>query len=384
MSKQPIDLKAIFNSEDFQPAPCPYFGKCGGCTYQNIKYDAQLRHKEKQVRELFGECSPIIPSPEIFHYRNRMDFSFGPNFTVGLKNGWASVINLDQCLLVTEKFNQVLNKIRDFAKGNDLASYLTELPGQERGIMRHVVIREGINIPNIVLNVITSDQDKFPLEKLWDEFKNNISGATWSINLSPADRSIGDIQATFGKDHLLESLGGLRFKIPVQSFFQTNPKQAETLLRTAEKFAELKGGETVIDLYSGTGSFGLLLASKAKEVIGIEENEPATKLSIENAALNGIKNYSALAGRVEDIFPQFNKKCDVVIVDPPRPGIHKRAIKALGDLRPAKIVYVSCNPTTQKTDVDKLKEFGYKITACQPLDMFPHTPHVENVIKLEF
>ncbi|MFA4967325.1 MAG: 23S rRNA (uracil(1939)-C(5))-methyltransferase RlmD, partial [Candidatus Margulisiibacteriota bacterium] len=195
-------------------------------------------------------------------------------------------------------------------------------------------------------------------------------------------RSYGDIQKTFGQDHLIESLNGIKFKVPVQSFFQTNTLQAEKLLKVIEDFADLKRGESILDLYAGTGSIGLSLAHKAKKVFGVEENEPAVELSRSNAELNGILNFSAVAGRVEDMIGELSDKHEIVILDPPRPGVNKKILKKLGETRPEKIIYVSCNPYTQKHDIQILKEYGYKIERCQPVDMFPHTPHIENVIAL--
>ena len=364
------------DEKDRRIAPCPYFGKCGGCSWQDIKYSAQLRHKESRVKELFGGCSPIIPAPDEYHYRNRMDLAFGPDYTLGLKSGKARVIDLDHCLLMSETSNALLPRLKKFVSDQEMNSYPT-------GIIRHVVIRDGRNIKNTVLNVLTSSDGIFPLEELWEELKDAVQGITWSINPSPADRSVGDIQKTCGQDHLVESLGGLKFNIPVQSFFQTNTLQAERLLKVISDFADLQGGENLLDLFSGTGSIGLSLAHKAKKVVGIEENQPAAELSLTNAELNGIKNYSVFSARVENCLDVWRLKFEVVLVDPPRPGVHKTALKAIGELKPAKVIYVSCNPTTQKHDVEILKGFGYEIVDCQPLDLFPHTPHIENVIALK-
>ncbi|OGC13431.1 23S rRNA (uracil-5-)-methyltransferase RumA [candidate division WOR-1 bacterium RIFOXYA2_FULL_37_7] len=249
--------------------------------------------------------------------------------------------------------------------------------------MRHVVIREGKNIKNTILSILTSDKGEFPLEELWEELKDVVQGITWSHNLSPADRSYGEIQKSIGQDYLLESLNKIKFKIPVQSFFQTNTKQAERLIQIITEFANLKGDEKVFDLYSGTGSIGLSLAKKAKEIIGIEENEAATKLSLENAELNGMENFSAIAGRVEDVIKSLDLKSDKIILDPPRPGIHKKVLQKIVEAKPKEIVYISCNPNTQREDINLFLEGGYHIKKIQPIDMFPHTPHIENVVLLK-
>jgi len=368
-------ISLIKPSSNRQTPPCKHFGVCGGCPWQGIKYESQLKFKEGIVEELFYNCEPIIPSPEEYFYRNRMDFAFGPDYSIGLKDDKDNIINIEKCWLMSESSNSIISRIRQFIS-------FKKLKNHRDGIMRHVVIREGRNNKNTVVNIITSDKGEFPLEDLWEELNDEVSGISWSINLSPADRSYGEIQKTFGQDHLIESLNGIKFKVPVQSFFQTNTLQAEKLLKIIEDFADLKGEESILDLYAGTGSIGLSLARKAKKVFGIEENAPAVELSRSNAELNGISNFSAVAGRVEDLLGELSNEHEVVILDPPRPGVNKKILKKLGETRPEKIIYVSCNPYTQKHDVQILKEYGYKVKRCQPIDMFPHTPHIENVISL--
>jgi len=363
-------------------ARCQHFSQCGGCKLQDVPYQEQLKAKEAQVRELFGECAPIIPSPETYFYRNRMDFAFGPDYTLGLKKGKFDIINIEKCWLMSERSNKILNRLRYFMQLKKLKGYRYALPDKTRGPMRHVVIREGKNIKNTVLNILTSDKTVFPLEELWEKIRDLTQGVTWSINLSPADRSFGEIQKSCGQDHVIESLAGLKFKVPVQSFFQTNTHQAENLLKIVKGFADLQGNEVLLDLYSGTGSIGLSLADKAEEVIGVEENEAAVGLSRSNAELNGIKNFSAIVGRAEKAIGSLQGKFDTVVVDPPRPGVHKKVLNKIGEIKPKTIIYVSCNPDTQKHDVETLAGFGYKIMRCQPLDMFPHTPHIENVLLL--
>lgn len=370
-------LISVINPSPFrQHPPCSYFGSCGGCPWQGLKYEAQLKFKEERVKFLFEECLPIIPSPDIYFYRNRMDFAFGPNYSIGLKDAKNNIIDIEKCWLMSEESNAIVKHLRDFISQKKLLNY-------KDGIMRHVVIREGKNEKNTILNILTSDKGSFPLNELWESMKDLVNGIVWSINLSPADRSYGEIQKTAGQDYLIESLNGIKFKIPAQSFFQTNTRQAEKLLEVIKDFAGLEGKETILDLFSGTGSIGLFLAKNAKEVVGIEENQDAVELSKTNAELNGISNFSAIAGRVEDILKTYERKAKLVILDPPRPGVHKKALAKIGEIKPQKIVYVSCNPTTQKQDIDLLKEFGYRIEKCQPLDMFPHTPHIENVILLK-
>lgn len=368
----------ISGSPDRQTPPCPYFGRCGGCSWQGLKYEAQLKHKEALVRTLFGDCRPIIPSPDIYYYRNRMDYAFGPDRTLGLKAGRYKVIDLEKCLLMSEASNEVMQAIKRFAAASGLPVYEFK-----RGLLRHLVIREGKNVNNLVVNILTSDQGEFPLPTLWAELKDRVAGLTWAVNRSLADRSFGDVLQTLGRDHYEEVLGGLKFNVPVQSFFQTNIKAAENILTTVQGLIKADGNGTLLDLYSGTGSIGLSLAGSVGKVIGLEENKEAVELSRSNAQLNGIKNFSASLGRVEDVLPSYREKADLIVVDPPRPGLHKKVLEKLGALKARQIIYVSCNPLTQRNDVEALKAFGYKIGVCQPLDLFPHTPHLENVIALQ-
>lgn len=355
--------------------PCTYFGRCGGCPWQGITYQAQLKFKEDKVRGLFGDVLPIIPSPEEYFYRNRMDFAFGPNYSIGLKDNRDNIIDVKKCWLMSDKSSEIVERIRQFISAHKLENY-------PNGIMRHVVIREGKNQPNTFINVLTSSKERFPIEEFWNQFKGLADGVSWSINLSPADRSYGEIQKILGQDHLEEILNGIKFNIPPQSFFQTNTHQAEKLLNIIKDFAAPDGSENLLDLYSGTGSIGLFLADKVKHVTGIEEGEAAVALSKTNAELNSIKNFAAFAGRAEDLLTSFSGQFELVVVDPPRPGLHKRVVKKLGEIKAKKIVYVSCNPVSQAFDISLLKESGYWVAKSQPLDMFPHTPHIENVILL--
>jgi 23S rRNA (uracil1939-C5)-methyltransferase len=261
-------ISLIARSPDRQIAPCPYFGRCGGCSWQGLKYEAQLRQKEALVRTLFGDCRPIIPSPDIYYYRNRMDYAFGPDRTLGLKAGRYKVIDLEKCLLMSEASNGVLQAIKRFAAESALPVYEFK-----QGLLRHLVMREGKKVDNLIVNILTSDQAKFPLGTLWSALSDRIAGLTWAVNRSLADRSFGDIQQTLGQDHYEEVLGGIRFRVPVQSFFQTNIKAAENILATVKDLIRADGRGTLLDLYSGTGSIGLALAGSVQKVIGIEENK---------------------------------------------------------------------------------------------------------------
>jgi len=370
-------VSLISGSPDRQTPPCPHFGRCGGCPWQGLKYEAQLRLKQARVESLFGECRSIIPSPDLYYYRNRMDYAFGPDHSLGLKAEGNRIINIEKCLLMSEASNTVMAALRHFVQSANLDIYY-----QRTGLMRHAVIREGKNIDNLIVNILTSDQGAFPLAELWRELKEKTAGVSWGINLSLADRSYGELRQTLGRDHYREVLGGLHYQVPVQSFFQTNIKAAENILTTVKSLIAADGAETLLDLYSGTGSIGLYLSRSVKKVIGIEEDKTAVALSLRNAELNSIGNFSAVAGRAEDVLPGFREKADLVVVDPPRPGLHKKVLQKLGELKAPQIIYVSCNPLTQKNDVEVLKTFGYKIEVCQPLDLFPHTPHIENVISL--
>ncbi|OGC37007.1 hypothetical protein A2311_05830, partial [candidate division WOR-1 bacterium RIFOXYB2_FULL_48_7] len=299
-----------------QQPPCPYFGRCGGCALQNSTYEEQLDQKQAVIDQLFPDAQRIIGSKNQFFYRNRMDYAFGPDFSLGLRDKNRGVINIERCLLMSESSNELFAQLRGYARDKGLAAYRS-------GIMRHAVLREAKNLKSTVFNILTSSEGELPLLDLWERFSHRVQGVVWSINLSPADRSYGDIKQVCGQDYYEEELAGLRFKIPVQSFFQTNIVGAEQIIATVKEFLEPAATDKIYDLYSGTGSIGLSLANQVKAVVGIEENEPATRLSLDNAALNKINNYSVLVGRAENVLKTHDLQADKVVVDPPRPGIHR-------------------------------------------------------------
>lgn len=389
---------------------CAHFGVCGGCKWQHVSYAAQLEFKANQVKENFEkighldfpEMLPIKGSEDYFHYRNRLDFGFtkqrylsdeefnsertysldGLGFHV--PGRFDKILDIDTCHLMEEE----MNTIRKFAKQLALDMGFTFYDLRDHGgVMRSLIIRNSSLGEWMVIVAFGEPNDRIPeyLEKLRAQFPQ-ITSLMYAINTKKNDTLYDqDIQTFFGKDHILEKIGDLTFKIGPKSFFQTNSKQAEVLYTTTRDFAGLTGNELVYDLYTGTGSIALFVAAQAKKVIGIEFIEMAIEDAWINAKHNEITNVNFFAGDMRDMltneFVNQEGKPDVIITDPPRAGMHPDVVQMLLDLKAPKIVYVSCNPATQARDLAMMKEV-YQIEKVQPVDMFPHTHHVENVVLL--
>ncbi|MHA1617075.1 MAG: 23S rRNA (uracil(1939)-C(5))-methyltransferase RlmD [Candidatus Njordarchaeales archaeon] len=384
-----ILLKIIEESERRIHPLCPYFGVCGGCFWQHIKYEEQLRIKQEIVRKHFKKYESalqnIIGSKKIWRYRNKMEFSFGEGSLgtiLGLKvrGRFDKVVNIDACLLQKQEADQVLRRVKKFSNDSKLIPYD---PKNHTGFLRHLVIRTTFFTDQLMVNIITTSSGDLDIEKLWNLLE--VDSLIWSINDSVADVAMGDVKKVFGSQYIEEKLLGLNFKIYPYSFFQTNPVQAEVMYKLVKNLAG--SGNKALDLYSGIGVMALIIAENFSKVVGIEVVPEAIKAGNENAKINGINNVEFLEGKVEDLLQKIiNEKVDLVITDPPRAGMHKKALQALAKMNPPKIIYVSCNPRTQKEDIEKLLRFtnnGYEVKLVQPIDMFPHTPHIENIVLLE-
>ncbi|KAL1077030.1 hypothetical protein V6Z11_D10G069300 [Gossypium hirsutum] len=428
-------LKTLSPHRDLVDAPCAYASYCGGCKTQNLSYEAQLRAKEQQVRELVihvgkfsdknpdFECimKPIVPCDVQFHYRNKMEFSFGTqkwlpkellhekldgidNYALGLHapGYFDKILNVDKCLLQSEPANKILATVQDNWKDPELGLSPYNVHSHT-GFLKHLVLRTGrdmkTDLPELMVNFVTSSYKPEMLKPLVE--KNSAIPEVVSImnnvNTSVGNTSVGEEEYTlYGKSTITESLRGLTFQISANSFFQTNTHQAEVLYKLIEDCAGLRGdaSEIVLDLFCGTGTIGLTLAKKAKHVYGYEVVAQAVADAHRNAKLNGISNTTFLQGDLNKIDENFGKhfpKPDIVISDPNRPGMHMKLIKFLLKLKAPKIVYVSCNPATCARDIDYLChgvmeqniKGCYKLKSIQPVDMFPHTPHIECVCLLE-
>lgn len=388
-------------SPDRVAAPCPYAGRCGGCRLQHVAYPAQLRFKEKQVADALARIGglagvplrPILPAPELFAYRNKMEFTIaageGPAPLVGLHvaERYDQVLDVERCLIQSDAMNALLAEARAFVAGAGLPVY-DQASGE--GLLRFLVLREGVGTGERMVNVVTAAPAVSELQPLAERVRARRPDTTSVVlNVNPRKASVAvgvEEHLLAGRDHIRESLGGLTFQVSAASFFQTNTRQAERLVALVLEAAGLEGDETVIDLYAGTGALSLLLARRCRRVYAVELAESAVADARRNAALNGVETCTFVAGEVRHVLPDLIARgvaADVVVADPPRAGFHPRALAALAALRPRRIVYVSCNPATLARDLGQLAPAGYAVAWVQPVDMFPHTPHIEAVARLE-
>jgi 23S rRNA (uracil1939-C5)-methyltransferase len=381
-------------------APCAHYPACGGCRFQDLAYEAQLTQKEQQVRDALqrlggvGEppLEPIVPcEPEIFHYRNKLEYSFtaAPSGTaLGFHRAgrWDEVLEVDRCWLADELGNRIRDAVRDWAREEGLEAY-SQADGS--GYLRHLVVRQGRNTGQALVQLVTGPGEKFETGYLVDVLRRfpEVRSIHWSINESPAEVTNLPTQLLWGEEWIEEELGGLRFRVRPNAFLQTNTAMAERLYALAGEAAGLSGGETVWDLYCGIGTIGLSLARGALTVWGIEISEESVACALENAQLNGIANAAFFAGNVGEVVEELLERSglpEVVVVDPPRAGLAGKPLRRLGRIGAPRLVYVSCNPTTLAGDAKRLREdFGYELHRVTPVDMFPHTPHVECVALLE-
>ena len=300
---------------------------------------------------------------------------------------WDEVLQIDYCWLTTDLGNAIRNAVREWARGDKLVAYDQ---AEHTGYLRHLVVREGRNTGQVLVQLVTSPGEKFDTGGFVDTLRQfpEVRSIHWSINDTPAEVTTNlPTQLLWGEEAIEEELCGMRFRVRPNAFLQTNTRMAEKLYETAREFAALTGNETVYDLYCGIGTIGLLLASDALTVWGIDVSEESIACALENADLNGIGNAAYFAGNVGQVLEELHERAgdpDVVVVDPPRAGLAGKALKRLGEIGAPRIVYVSCNPTTLAGDVKRLRaEHGYELRRVKPVDMFPHTPHVEAVSLLE-
>ena len=395
---------------------CKYFGICGGCKWQCLRYEEQLKAKQQQVVDSLTrigkvelpEISPIIGSEKTRCYRNKLEFGFSDKRwlteeeiaanvvydqmnAVGfhINGAFDKILDIDECFLMDDINNRLRNAIRDYALANHLSFYNFR---QHQGLLRDMMIRTS-NTTELMLLLqvqIDTDEDRRLLDGLLShiaEMFPEITSLLYVDNHKFND-TFGDQEVVVfkGKDHIYEEMEGLKFKVGAKSFYQTNTDQAYNLYKVARQFAGLTGSELVYDLYTGTGTIANFVAHQSKRVIGIEYVPEAIVDARKNSEVNGIDNTLFFAGDMKDI---LNKEFintyghpDVIITDPPRAGMHTDVINTILFAQPRRIVYVSCNPATQARDLQLLDK-DYKVTAVQPVDMFPHTHHVENVVRLE-
>jgi len=407
-------------SPDRVEATCVHFGTCGGCKWQNLSYEAQIRLKEQDVKsnlkKIGGvnpqEYLPIIGSEDAYYYRNKLEFTFTSNrwlmpeeiskdLTFAHRNGvgfhmpgmWDKVLDVNHCHLQPEPSNGIRNFVRAFALANGITFFDLR---QQNGFLRTMMIRTATTGQVMVVFQLGEENNE-AMEALFaalNEAFPQITSLQYAINLKQNDSIYDlDIKVWSGQDHIVEEMApyfegneNLKFKIGPKSFYQTNSKQAGVLYRTALDFAEIAEGQTVYDLYTGTGTIALFMAQKAAKVVGIESVPEAVADAFENAKMNKISNVDFVAGdmrkALNDDFIAQHGVPDVIVTDPPRDGMHGDVVAKLLELAVPKIVYVSCNPATQARDLALLSE-KYDVIKSRAVDMFPQTHHIENVVLLQ-
>lgn len=392
---------------------CSHFGVCGGCQWQMLPYEKQLAYKHRQVEETLKRIGkielpafqPILGATETRFYRNKIEYTFGNKRFLSkeelsdlsisadenvagfhAKGFFDKIVDIEKCYLQQEPTNEIRLAIKKLATDKNWTFYDIR---NHTGFLRNMQIRfctTGELMVNVIIGEDDTEKINFLMNFLKESFPSIIT-LLYTVNKKWND-SINDLEPVvfYGKGYVIEKLEDFQFKIGPQSFFQTNTKQAEQLYKVARDFAELSGREIVYDLYCGTGSIGIFVSRGAKKIIGVEMIEAAIKDARENAALNSINEAEFYAGDVidicnDDFFDQHGRP-DVIITDPPRAGMHEKLVKKILDISAPTVVYVSCNPATQARDLNLLNE-KYAVTQVQPVDMFPHTHHIENVVQLK-
>ncbi|MCX6175146.1 MAG: 23S rRNA (uracil(1939)-C(5))-methyltransferase RlmD [Ignavibacteriales bacterium] len=398
------------------PAKCKYFGICGGCKVQNLNYVEQLKFKQEHVADLFTriggvkefELLSIILSEKIFFYRNKMEYSFSDkrwlsedeissmqeihdqSFALGLHipGIYDKILDINECWLQSEISNSILNHVREFFKKHQTLPYSAQ---NHTGFLRNLVIKQSFLNNEIMINLVVSEEN----ERLFILYKESlllsfpqITTLVFNINKKLSQVAYGDYEiVSYGSGFIFDFIGKWKYRISANSFFQTNTAQAEKLFTIALEFAEFNGDEIVYDLYSGSGTIPIFISKCVKQVYGFENVESAIADAVVNVSLNNVLNFEPILTDLNKSFLPIIKernlpKPNVIIADPPRSGMNPKTVKDILELMPKKIVYISCNPATQARDTKLLCDGGYKLIKLRPVDMFPHTYHIENVALL--
>lgn len=393
-------LLEIIEKADYEIEPsCDCFGMCGGCTYQNICYDKEIEIKKNNVLNILKEANitdfdflGINKSPYINCYRNKMEFSFGDTkkdgeLSLGMRkrNSFYEVVEASDCKIVSEDIRKILKCILDYFKNTNEKFYNRM---KKTGSLRHLLVRQAFFTKEIIIGLVTASSFNEDLIKLKENLlslnlEGEIKGFLHIINDSSADVIKADsINTLYGEDYFYEKLLGLKFKISLFSFFQTNSAGAEKLYSIVKKFVGEVKNQIVFDLYCGTGTIAQIVSKDAKKVIGIELVEEAVEAAKVNAKLNNIDNCEFIAGDVYKIVENLDESPDLIILDPPREGINPKAIKKIADFNTNRIVYISCKASSLAKDLNAFIEYGYKVEKLEIMDMFPRTYHVETVVLL--
>ncbi len=388
--------------------PCVYSGFCGGCKWQFLEYEIQLKYKRQHVHESLQHIGqlkdvkvhPTVPSPQIFGYRNKMEFTctdrrwltpdemqqpeIDKGFGIGLHvpGTFFKVFDTKRCLLQPDLGNDLLDDVRQFIISSKLPAYGLR---SHQGFWRFLMLRHSVAFDRWMVNIVTAADDRQVLQPLANGLMQTYPVVTAVVNNITARKAgvtTGESEITMAGDSaIIDKIGSFEFEISANSFFQTNTPGAAKLYDTVKRYAELSGSETVLDLYSGTGTIPILLSDNAREVIGLEMAPSAVADAENNCRHNQVENCRFVPGDIRETLPTISCRPDVLIIDPPRAGMHKDVAKQVLALLPERIVYVSCNPATLARDLVLLKE-AYQVQEVQPVDLFPHTYHIESVAKL--
>ena len=401
-------IKVITPSPLRTAGKCAYCRFCGGCKWQELPYEQQLIYKKRHVTESLAHIGrlkdarvmDVVPSDRVFEYRNKMEFSCSSqrwllpdeladetvkkDFGIGLHvpGTFDKVIDIRQCEIMPAQGNAILNDVREFIRNSDLPVYHLR---HHQGFWRFLMLRHSVAHDQWMVNIVTKEKKTEVVSELAEQLAGhypNICSVVNNITDAKSGVSTGQEEVLlYGEDHLMEKLGEFKFKISANSFFQTNTRACEKLYAKVEEYAGLTGDETVLDLYSGTGTIPIWLSGKAKKIYGIEIVPSAVVDARENARLNGIDNCEFLEGDIKDVISKVQERPDVMIIDPPRVGMHKDVVGHVLARSPERIVYVSCNPATLARDLEMLSG-RYAVLEVTPVDMFPHTYHIESVALL--
>ena len=396
-------LEVLEPSEKEISPSCPHFGQCGGCTYQNLPYEEQLKLKEGQIKAMMDEAvdGPYIwegiqASPRKEAYRNKMEFSFGDEYKDGplalgmhKRGSFHDIVNVQECRIVDEDFRKILSCTLEYAKNSGLPYYHRM---RHTGFYRHLLVRKAVKTGEILIDLVTTTQEKFlghfdsqgwveTLRSL--ELSGRIAGILHTRNDSVADVVKDEgTDILFGEDYFYEELLGLRFKITPFSFFQTNSLGAEVLYEKARSYIGETKDKVIFDLYSGTGTIAQILAPVAKKVVGVEIVEEAVEAAKENARMNGLSNCTFWAGDVLKVIDELGEVPDLIVLDPPRDGVNPKALEKIIRFGVEKMVYIACKPTSLARDLEMLQGRGYQVERMGCVDLFPGTYHVETVVLL--
>jgi len=393
-------LVNILEDVDYKIEPkCKITEFCGGCSHQFLSYEKQLEFKKQQVLKLFDgaeirdfEFLGIEKSPEVFEYRNKMEFTFGDfrkdgELTLGMhtKGRSFSIVTVDDCRIVDVDFREILKLSLEYFSKLKLPHYKVM---EHAGYLRNLVIRKAKNTGEILVNIVTTTQVDLDFSEITTKLKElkcegTITGIIHTFNDSLSDTVQSDkTEILYGKDYIIENILDLKFKINPFAFFQTNTKGAEKLYSLVRDFLGDSNSKVVFDLYCGTGTIGQIVAAKAKKVLGIELIEEAVAAANENAKINGLDNCEFIAGDIAKVIKEVKDKPDSIILDPPRAGVHPTALDYVIKFDAKHIVYVSCNPKSLVFDLREMINRGYKVNKVILMDMFPHTPHIETIVDI--